>query len=140
MKIVGFSFRKISVEKLSDSFKDLKIGTNIDILEINKINVDFLNNKEDVIGIKFKYFINYEPNLAKIELEGDVLVSIEPNLAKETLKQWKDKTILEEIRVPLFNVILRKSNIKALQFQDEMNIPLHIPFPSIKKSDEKKIK
>lgn len=137
---MGFSFRKISVEKFSDSFKDLKIGTNINILEINKIDVDFLSNKEDILGIKFEYFINYEPNMAKIEFEGDVLISIEPNLAKEILKQWKDKKIPEEIKVPLFNLILRKSNIKALQFQDELNIPIHIPFPSIKKSDEEKIK
>ena len=137
---MGFSFRKINIEKFSDSSKDLKIGTNIDILEINKISVDFLNNNEDMLGIKFNYLINYEPNIAKIEFEGDVLISIEPNLSKEIIKQWKDKKISEEIKVPLFNIILRKSNIKALQFQDEMNIPLHIPFPSIKKSNDEKVK
>lgn len=140
MKIMGFSFRKISVEKFSDSFKDLKIGTNINILEINKIDVDFLNNSENILKIKFNYLINYEPNIAKIEFEGDVLISIASVLAKETLKQWKDKKISEEIKVPLFNTILRKSNIKALQFQDELNIPLHIPFPSIKESTEEKAK
>lgn len=140
MKIIGFNFRKISVEKFSDSPKDLEIGTNIDILEINRINVDFLNNNEEILGIKFSYIINYKPNMAKIGFEGDVLISIELGLAKEALKQWKDKKIPEEIKIPLFNTILRKSNIKALQFQDEMNIPLHIPFPSIKKSTEEKTK
>lgn len=135
MKIVGFNFKKINVENFSDSFKNLKINTNLDILEMAKMDVKLLNDKEQVIGVKFKYLINYEPSIAKIDLEGVILISVEVNIAKEVLKQWKDKKILEEIKIPLFNTIIKKSTIKALQLQDEMNLPNHIPLPSLKKSE-----
>ena len=136
MKIVGFNYNKINIERISDSFKNLKVNTHLDIEDIKKLEVDFLHNDEEILGLKFKYLINYEPSIAKIEFEGNILITISPEKSKEILKGWKDKKILEEIKIPLFNTIMRKSSVKALQFQEEMNLPFHIPFPSIKKTDE----
>lgn len=138
MKILGFSFRKISIEKHSDSFKELKINTNLDVLELKKVDTDFLKEKEEAFNVKFKYVLDYEPKIAKIEFEGGILISVELEKAKEIIEKWKDKKIVDEIKIPLFNLIMRKSNIRALQLQDEMNLPSHIRLPSLKKSDEEK--
>jgi len=135
MKIVGFNYNKINIERISDSFKNLKINTHLDIEDIKKLEIDFLHNDEEILGIKFKYMINYDPNIAKIEFEGNILITTSPETSKEILKKWKNKEILEEIKIPVFNNIMRKSSVKALQFQEEMNLPFHIPFPSIKKTD-----
>ena len=64
-------------------------------------------------------------------------MSVDPRIAREVLKGWKDKENLEEFRMFMFNVILRKSNIKALELEDELNLPPHIPLPSLNKDNLK---
>lgn len=136
MKIVGFNFNKINVEKIGTSSKDIKISTQIDVSEISEVKNNTINTKETLLGIVFSYVIDYEPNFAKIAFTGNVLVLVEPDEAKKILKQWDKKELPEDFKVSLFNIILRKSNLKALQFEEEMNIPLHMPLPSLKKKTE----
>lgn len=137
MKLAGFNFTKISVEKFSDIPEKLKINTNIDIFDIFELKSDFLKTKEELLGVKFTYVVNYDPKFAKTEINGTMIVVLEPKIAKEVLKKWKDKKISEDFRVPIFNIILKKSSLKALQLEDEMNLPLHIPLPSFKKEEKK---
>lgn len=142
MKIVGFSFNKINIERFSTKAEELKINTNININEIDSVKADLFKAKNEFISIKFSYIIKYEPEYAKIELSGNILVSIEPKLAKQVIKDWKDnKKLQEDFRIFVFNVILTKSNLKALALEDELNLPIHIPLPSVKReSQEKNIK
>ena len=133
MRLAGFNFIKINVEKFSDKIENLKINTNINISEINPVKSDFFKTKEELINIKFNYNIIYDPSFAKIEFIGNVLIAIESKMAKDVLKQWEDKKMPEDFRLTLFNIILRKSNLKALQLEDEINLPLHINMPSLKK-------
>ena len=132
MRLVGFNFTKINAEKLADKLEGLKISTNIDISEIHDVKSGVFKIKEELVGVKFTYAVNYEPDYAKIELAGNVLLAIDSKVAKEILKQWKDKKIANELKLPLFNIILKKSNLKSLQLEEELNLPLHIPMPSLK--------
>jgi len=138
MRVVGFNFSKINIEKFSDKIENLKINTNMGISDIIEVKPDFFKTKEELIGIKFTYNINYDPDFAKIELVGDVLIAVELKIAKDILKQWKDKKIPEDFRIILFNIILKKCNLRALQLEDEMNLPPHISLPSLKKEENKK--
>jgi hypothetical protein len=56
---------------------------------------------------------------------------------KEILKQWESHIIPEEFKIPLFNIILKKSNFKALELEEDLLLPSHIPMPSIKPSEAK---
>jgi len=132
MKIIGFNFNKISIERFSDKIEKLKINTNIDISEITDLKPDFFKTKEGVLKVNFSYKINYEPNFAKIEFVGHLLITLDQKTMKDVLKQWKDKKIPENFQINLFNIILRKSSIRALQLEDEMNLPLHISLPTVK--------
>lgn len=138
MKFIGFSFNKINIEKFSNKIEDLKISTKIDISDIEAVQSNLLDKKEEIINIKFNYDINYNPDFAKINLTGNVLLSDKFKVIKDILKDWKNKKMSEEFRINLFNIILRKSNIKALQLEDEMNLPLHLPFPKLQKEDKEK--
>lgn len=135
MKIIGFNFSKVSIEKISNKFKDLKINTNIDVVSAKQIKPDVFQVKEEIIEIKFNYTIDYSPEIAKISLSGNLLIMVDSKTAKNFLKQWKNKKFPEEHKIPLFNVILKKSNLKALQLEDEMGLPLHIPLPSVKEQN-----
>ncbi|MFZ1970796.1 MAG: hypothetical protein WAU65_01280 [Candidatus Nanoarchaeia archaeon] len=139
MKVIGFSFSKISIERLSNKIEGLKVNANIDISEITLLkSVDFLKTNNDLIGIKFVYSVKYDPDYVKIEFSGDLILEIEPKMAKEIIKEWKDKKMSEEFRIFVFNIILRKSDLKALQLEDELNLPLHLPLTQIQKGQEKK--
>ena len=135
MKLLGFNFTKISIEKAKDSLSELKIENQIDIPDITEVKQDVLKSKDELLAIKFKYVIKYAPDIAHINLEGNILVSVEAKLAKETMKKWKNKEFPEELRIPLFNLIFRKAGLKAMELEDEMNLPLHIQMPAIKKKD-----
>ncbi len=139
MRIIGFNFTKISIEKLKEASElkeQLKISTQIDVPELTEVKPHILKTKEEIVGAKFTYGVNYDPGFAKVELEGRILIAIEPKIAKEILKQWKKKKMPEDFRLFLFNVILKKSILKALHLEEELNLPLHIPLPSFKKEQK----
>lgn len=138
MKLIGLNFKKISVEKLSDKAENVKVETKIDLSEISTVKADLFKTKDDFLGVKFSYAINYSPNYAKIEFKGDLLVSLDQRQSREVLRQWKDKKVEENFKIFVFNAILRKANLKAMQLEDEINLPLHIPLPMIRKEDKAK--
>jgi len=137
MKLLGFNLTKINIEKFKDKVENLKINTQIDVAEISEIKSDFFKTKEEILAVKFTYGLNYEPEFAKLEFSGNMVVSLDSKTARDVLKQWKDKKMPEDFRLTLFNVILRKSSIKALQLEEDMNLPIHMRLPSLRTQDKK---
>jgi len=135
MRLVGFDFKKISIERFKDQVENLKFNTKVDISAVDTIKSDIFRSKEELLKIEFIYSVMYEPEFAKVELTGNIILAVEPRIAREVLKGWKDKQTSEEFRIFMFNIILRKSNIKALQLEDELGLPLHIPLPSLSKEN-----
>ena len=137
MRVIGFNFTKISIEKLKEITEIPKVKTEINIPEIKGVKSTILKTKEEIIEAKFEYIVNYEPESAKVNIEGRALLSVDPKVAKDILKQWKKKKMPEEFRMLLFNVVMRKSALKALLLADELNLPLHTPLPSLRRTKEK---
>lgn len=134
MKLAGFNFTKINAEINGPMEKEAKINSSIDISNIEEIKGGIFT-KEQLIKISFKYSINYKPEYAKIELDGVVVISGESKVVKEILNDWKEKKLSEEVRMGIFNLIIKKAGIKALQLEDEMGLPYHMPFPSLRKQE-----
>jgi hypothetical protein len=138
MKLMGFKFTKFNVEKKGSSIENLNIGTNIDIKELKEIKSELFKSKEKLLEIKFNYKIEYNPEYALIELKGNILISLEEKDLKNILKEWSNKKMPTDFKLYLFNLIIRKSSIKALQFEEDLSLPYHMPFPSLKKPEENK--
>lgn len=137
MKLAGFNFTKIFIEKKSSVFKDLKVNTNMNLKSIEEAKQDFLKTGDQFLTIKFSYGINYEPGIAKIELEGTMLVGMDKKQAKEVLSQWKEKKLEEKYNLSFFNVLLTKSNVKALELEEDFNLPFHFKLPTISSINKK---
>tara|TARA_Y100000310_G_C20687703_1_gene820164 strand:- start:3585 stop:4028 length:444 start_codon:yes stop_codon:yes gene_type:complete len=135
MQVIGFNFEKIEAERKKPSQGKLEVNSNINIKDISQEKLDVVKDKP-VLKLSFDFKVNYKPDIAEISLQGNIILLAEKDEAKSILKNWKTKKLLEEIRVPIFNVILTKSNLKALQLEEELNLPLHLPFPKIKKDQE----
>ena len=138
MRLIGFNFTKINAEKKSNDLKKLNLTVGIDISDIKKAESKIISSSEEILLIGFEYKINYEKDIASLLFNGNMIISVDSSQAKEILTQWKDKKISEEIRTSLFNIILKKASIKAFQFEDELNLPPHIPLPTFKPSEKKK--
>jgi len=137
MRVLGFNFDKISIEKLKDRPKDLKISTNIDVADIKELKTDLLKTKEELVNVRFAYTVKYEPGYAVLNLKGTITLSLDEKLSKDVLKEWKKKQMPEGFRTVLFNIIMRKAAVRSLQLEDEMNLPLHLPLPTIRTEKEK---
>ena len=132
MKIIGFNFNKIFIERLSENLKDLKINSNIDIKNVKQLKQELFHSKEEIIEVNFGYDLNYSPNIAKISLSGNIILLVDSKTAKKFIKEWENKKIPEEYKLTIFNVVMKKANLKSIQLEDEMNLPLHISLPSVK--------
>lgn len=136
MKAIGFNFKKISAERLKGSdTSELKVNTNIKIEDMKRVDTNIFKDKNEIIQVDFDYGIDYKPDFAKLNLSGSIILSIEPKKAKSMLKDWKKKKISEEVTVPIYNLILKRSTLKALELEEELNLPTHMPLPSFKKKE-----
>lgn len=131
MKVLGFALSKISIERFKGRLENVKVNTNIDINEIEEVKQNTFKLKESVIEAKFSFELDYSPEIAKISIAGNIILALESNVSKEVLKMWKEKQIPEEFKINLFNLIFKKASIKAIELEDEMNLPVHIPLPRI---------
>ena len=137
MRLIGFNLTKMIAERFSNINGDLKIETAINLESIEE-NTKIPNKQENFfLDVSFKYSIDYSVKIAKIELEGKILLSVDQKLGKEIIKTWKKKKLDEKTKMAIFNGILMKSNIKAIQLEDELGLPTHFKLPSLKISPEK---
>jgi len=134
MAIVGFNFDKLSIERKEAITGKVSIKSNIDINEINKSNIVLMEGK-DTLKATFTFFVSYEPNLARLDFKGHVLVVEDAKTSKQILEDWKKKKMDPKLREQIYNIILRKANIKALALEEELNLIPHWPMPSVRAED-----
>lgn len=135
MRILGFRVKKILCEKNKEQFNNLKINNKIDIQKIEKMNIE--EKRGSILEIDFLSLIDYQQDIAKIEINGSMIVEVDNEQAKEILNQWKTKKIESSFKIELFNFILRRTSVKALELEEEIGLPYHIPFPRITGEEKK---
>ncbi len=138
MRIVGFNLEKIEAEKKKAKKGKININSNVDVTSIDEQEIDMVDKKQTPLKIGFKFTINYSPDMAKINLEGNVIALLEKKKAKQVQKKWKKKEIPDEVRIPVFNTVLKKCSLRALRFEEEFNLPIHIPMPQVGQNINKK--
>ncbi len=138
MKIIGFSINNLSAKR-SEDFRNAGINTNVEFTNIEKEKVEFLKD-EEAIKINYKFYINYKknqqdkesPNLAEVLIEGFLIVAVTKDESKDFLKSWKKKEVPQEKVYPLYNFILKRCSVKALQLEEDLSLPHHLQIPQIK--------
>lgn len=129
MRIIGFNFTKISAERKKNIKGKLEVKSNLEIENIKKEKIDVVES--NVLKFDFKFIVSYDPGFAELVFNGFVLIMLEKERIKDIMKNWKKKKINDKIKLPLFNLILTKCNIKSLQFEEEFGLPTHVPMPRL---------
>tara|TARA_Y100000310_G_C20626064_1_gene785953 strand:+ start:899 stop:1342 length:444 start_codon:yes stop_codon:yes gene_type:complete len=141
MPIVGFNFDKTSAQKSAQVKKGMRVAHN---MTINSIDKESINLGKDVTkpGLKFsfEYEVKYEPKIGEVIILGHLLYLDEEKKIKEILADWaKNKKIEPTLTAQLINTAIVKSTIKALSLSQDINLPPHLPIPTInpQKADDK---
>ncbi len=136
MKIIGFNTTRIHALKELEIAKS-NISTDILFTNVEKEKFDMLKEAEAVkasfkFSILFKDQDKKEEKQNEVSFEGSILLALEREEAKEFIKAWKKREVPKDKVLPLYNFILRKCSVRALQLEEELGLPSHIPFPQIK--------
>ncbi|MBI2148714.1 hypothetical protein HYU23_03465 [Candidatus Woesearchaeota archaeon] len=132
MPIVGFNFDKISVEKKSSLSKEDKIQNNVNVRDIKESKLKIDKNEVKSLKIEFDFSVDYS-KAGNLQLLGNLIyLENEPKIS-ELLNMWdKDKKMQTEFGAQIYNFIINRCSIKALQLEEDVGLPLHIILPKVK--------
>jgi len=137
-QVLAFNFTKINVEKNPTYNGEIAIKSNISTSSIEKSNLELV--KQETLKIDFLFDLDYG-ELGKVNIEGFMILLFDPKTTKDVLAEWKEnKKILKEIKLSVFNIILRKCSLKSLQLEEEIGLPIHMQMPRFNPEEEAKEK
>lgn len=133
MPIVGFGFDKINIEKKEQFTKDDKINNNIRVESLKEFKIKTSDKEEsDALLINFEFGLDYG-KAGNLELKGHIIFYDNAEKVKELLESWgKNKRLPPDFSTYIFNFVMLKSNVKALELEEEVGLPLHLKLPRFK--------
>lgn len=134
MHIIGFNYTKITAELPEKQPKVERVTQNVEFTDVQQSSIQMVKDSH-VLRIQFTFHTNYEPNGAKIELKGTILLATTEELVKEAQKLWKKKELPGDLRLALMNFILNKCGLKALNLEEELNLKPHMRLVKIEQKN-----
>ena len=132
MTVVGFSFTKLMAEKKKPVKGQINVSNNVSVKNVSEAKFG-LDPKKSSLKLEFVYTANYNPEVGKIELFGEIIILVEKKESEDILKKWKkDKKIPAEFAKDVMNTLLSKCNIQAVIMSKDINLPAPIPMPKMK--------
>ncbi|MBN2142208.1 hypothetical protein JW711_02660 [Candidatus Woesearchaeota archaeon] len=131
MAVIGFSFTKMIVERFSPVKGKISINNNVGVTSLEETKLD-INTDKKSLKLSFEFTSAYEPKIAKILLQGEVIYLIDKDKAADVIANWKknkklDNSILEQV----LNNVLAKCNVEALILSKDMNLPPPMALPKV---------
>src|SRR3989344_5151038 len=110
MPIIGINFDKISIEKQKQAIGKVSINHNLQTTDITEEKLN-ISTSGDTARFKFKFTIEYSPDIGNITMIGSVLYLDDPEVIEEILSNWKkNKELPKEVMPQIFDMILAKCN------------------------------
>jgi len=135
MSIVGFNFSKILVQRTKQATGKVNIKNNIQLKDVEEAKLA-IDAKKAALRFTFSFTSIYEPDIAKIELEGELISIEDASAVKELLASWKkSRTLDKKFMNPIMNHLLAKCNVEALILSKELGLPAPIPLPRIQEQE-----
>ncbi len=132
MTIVKINLNKVHAERNMDTKGgQIKINNNVSITNVEDLSFAVEGKK----GLKFTFSFNckYEPDLGKIDVEGQVLYVGDEKEVTEVKESWdKNKRVPMAVMEQIVNAALHKGNIQAIKISEDVNLPSPLPLPKVK--------
>jgi len=132
MTIVKINLHKVHAERnLNAKGGQIRINNNVALKDLEDLN--FTADGKKGLKFTFGFTCDYEPNLGKIEVEGQVLYVDTEKAIDQIKKSWdKDKKVPMDIMEQIVNAALHKGNIQAIKISEEVSLPSPLPLPKVK--------
>jgi len=139
--IIGFNFNKLNIERKKPLVQGMKVAYDLDISNVNDEEFPLANKDQGVLTMEFDYSVKYNPDIAEVLMSGTVNYMLPKEEAKKVMAVWsKTKKLPKNVSVPVINRILDRCNIKALELEQDLSLPTHLPMPSVNVSQIKQEK
>ncbi len=133
MSVVGFNFTRITAEKKIKPKGKINIRNNVSIKDVKAEEVAVTTDDREGVRVSFEFVSAYDPDIGSIQLLADVLLLENQEKKKAIMDTWKDKkNIPNEFIEPLFNLVLRRCNVKALVLAEDLRLPSPIQMGKVK--------
>ena len=135
MPIVKINVHKVNAERsLKAKGGQIKINNNVSIKDVESL--DFSVEGKKGLKFPFEFTCHYEPDLGKIDVEGQVLYVDEETKVEEVHNSWKkNKKIPMDVMEQIVNAALHKGNIQAIKISEDINLPSPLPLPKVKPTE-----
>lgn len=132
MPIVKINVHKVNAERsLKAKGGQIKINNNVSIKDVE--DLDFAVDGKKGLKFTFEFNCHYEPDLGKIDVEGQVLFVDEAAKVEEVQNSWKkNKKIPMSVMEQIVNAALHKGNIQAIKISEDVSLPSPLPLPKVK--------
>src|SRR3989338_7694128 len=131
MTVAGFSYTKISVERKGNIQKGTEIKNNVLITDLKESILKMGKEEKTSLVVGFTFSVDYG-SAGKLEFLGNVVVIDSSENTKKAVDSWKkDQKIPAEICANIYNYLLIRCNIRALQLEEDIGLPLHIRMPRL---------
>lgn len=130
MAIIGFNFTKIAAQRISGRTGKINITNNIGVrnIEASKFSGD---SKRSAVKISFRYDGIYDPKVAHLQFDGDVILLLEKKAADDLVAGWKEGKADTKILMGAMNHVLERCNIEAIILSRDLNLPSPVPLPKV---------
>jgi len=133
MPIVGFHLEKTIAERSKKLQKGMKATHNITITSVQNEDIEMgKTSKKPGLKFTFEYNVDYQPKIGRVLIEGSVLYLDDEKIVKKIMGEWKkNKNLNQEVTAQILNTAIVRCTIKALNMAQEVNLPPHMPIPTI---------
>lgn len=139
MAIVGVNITKVDAERKEGKGGKINISNNISIKNVETKELSLGKTKQKGLKFNFLFDCNYEPDIGKINFEGNVVFMDNEDKVKAVKGEWeKNKKISRELMEPILNAALNKCNIEAIKLSQDLGLPSPVPMPRLQKKEEPK--
>ncbi len=135
MPVLGFNYTELSAEKMAPVQGKVSINNNVSVTSVDEQEISF--DDQEAVRIEFRYQSEYEPEVANITIEGNIIYVSEQYSTDELVDEWGDSESLpEDAMRDVINNVLSKCNVEAILLSRDLNIPSPIPLPKVEDADE----
>ncbi|HLC31840.1 MAG TPA: hypothetical protein VJK51_04165 [Candidatus Nanoarchaeia archaeon] len=147
MQLIGFNYTKIEGIRNKDIDKIPSINTDVQFIKIEKENVG-ITMEQETMKVSFSYIITYAETIEEaqkkenlqgsITFNGNMILAMTKDEAAKIMKDWKKEQINVEVKAALINILIRKCTAKAIQLEEDLHLPFHVPLPLVQPQSQKK--
>jgi len=122
----SISFKSLDARRLSQGKGQVNINNNS---TITTVTMD-----DGKLNVGFVFSSNYEPNIAVVRIEGDLMMEGEGDIIENAMREWEksDKSNLpKDIAEKVHNSILTNCIIEASILARDLKLPAPIPLPHV---------